>query len=354
LLSEVLPVSAGLDVLVEQQAADSTVDFDLDLNIEELDMLFFALPDAIPQEIYQAPAIIVADASLASKTAVRKQTYGVCKLFYATEEEWQDIDSRGQSLEATSYMMTFLSPETQKSLEGPYGGSIPLIGDMDTSEWFDSFKITVLRAPKHGKFVNMKNAPYGQYYPDLNYVGKDRFDLLIEGHDDKGRLIAMTLRYYINVLPRENLNNISVEDGTYYQALKKYCGTKDNSWRISSDSSASDPTLSLNRLSTQLASIIRFSDLPGPSLAQTTGTGASAQITLDTDAAGHGWFIDHAPYLNEKFLPTSSPYEWIAQPGSNAEFTNATFEGAGTGGSVTGYVSFENGMAILKGIAGPR
>jgi hypothetical protein len=32
--------------------------------------------------------------------------------------------------------------------------------------------------------------------------------------------------------------------------------------------------------------------LPRSSLTQTTGTETNARITLDTDAAGHGWFID--------------------------------------------------------------
>jgi hypothetical protein len=58
-----------------------------------------------------------------------------------------------------------------------------------------------------------------------------------------------------------------------------------------------------------------FADLPGASLAQTTGS----QITLDTTAAGHGWFIDYTPYLNEEWLPTSNPYEWQPKLGSEAE-----------------------------------
>jgi hypothetical protein len=38
----------------------------------------------------------------------------------------------------------------------------------------------------------------------------------------------MTLRYYINVLPREELREVD-----YYQAIKKYCGAKNGNWRIS-------------------------------------------------------------------------------------------------------------------------
>jgi hypothetical protein len=57
-----------------------------------------------------------------------------------------------------------------------------------------------------------------------------------------------------------------------------------------------------------------FSDLLGSSLAQTTGAGASARITFDTDAAGHGWYIDYTPCLNEEYLSTSNPHEWMAIP----------------------------------------
>jgi hypothetical protein len=63
----------------------------------------------------------------------------------------------------------------------------------------------------------------------------------------------------------------------------------------------------------------RSAKLSGASVAQTTGTGPTAQITLDTNAAGYGWFIDYTPYLNEEWLPTSNPHEWQAKPGSDAE-----------------------------------
>jgi hypothetical protein len=58
-----------------------------------------------------------------------------------------------------------------------------------------------------------------------------------------------------------------------------------------------------------------FADIPGASLAQTTGS----QVALDTDDAGYGGFIDYTPYLNEEWLPTSNnPCEWQAKPGSDA------------------------------------
>jgi len=42
---------------------------------------------------------------------------------------------------------------------------------------------------------------------------------------------------------------------------------------------------------------ITLADLPDGYLALTLGT----TITLDTDAAGYGWFIDSTPFVNEEF-----------------------------------------------------
>ena len=43
-----------------------------------------------------------------------------------------------------------------------------------------------------------------------------------------------------------------------------------------------------------------------------------AFITLDTKAAGHGWFIGPTPGTNEEHLPTSNPNEMGARAGSAA------------------------------------
>jgi hypothetical protein len=314
LLSDEMPLSTNSEMIVESLQTD----FDM----EELDMLFFAPPDAIPQAVYQAPVVIVADAStFPSKTAVRKRIYGVCELVYASSEINHALDTGGHSLAPHDFMISFLSPELEEDLRAPMGSST-MIGDQDLFEWYDSFKITLLRAPKHGKFVNVKNAPNEQYLPNLNYIGKDRVDLLVEGKDDKGRPIALTLRYYINVLPREDLSKI-VEEGKAWETRTRLCGAgKERRWRISENSLEpatlanwyESPSLQA-LLSGAKAALAGFADLPGASLGQTTGN----QIILDTNAAGHNWFIDYTPYLNEEWLATSNPYEWKAKPGSEAE-----------------------------------
>ena len=66
-------------------------------------------------------------------------------------------------------------------------------------------------------------------------------------------------------------------------------------------------------------SLTGFSDLPGSAVGKTVGEGAAAQITLDLNAAGHGWYIDPTPLdSSDDFLPTSDVNIWQAKPGSAA------------------------------------
>jgi Matrixin len=62
-----------------------------------------------------------------------------------------------------------------------------------------------------------------------------------------------------------------------------------------------------------------FKELQGAALGATTTTGPLASIALDTDAAGHGWFLDSTLLSNEEYLPTSDPNVWRAKAGSEVE-----------------------------------
>jgi hypothetical protein len=53
-------------------------------------------------------------------------------------------------------------------------------------------------------------------------------------------------------------------------------------------------------------------DLPGLILSQSSGN----QIYIDADAAGHGWFIDETPYINEEFKFKRK--HWVAKRHSEA------------------------------------
>ena len=272
-------------------------------------MIFFAMPDVPPVPVIETMQVAKAPSATAS-SSVKKMTYGVCELFYATEDDRHEIsDSSVNSLDPTSYMNKFLPPELQDAL----GANSASVDWQWYGKWTNSFKITLLRAPQHGKFMNMQNDPYSQYLPDKGYYGKDRVDLLVEGKDDLGRLIAMTLRYYINVIPEKELYKIAGSSkGKFYKYVQQYCGANTKIWRISEN----DTVEPLYALLTGAKDVFTgFADLSGSALGSTTGN----KITLDTNAAGYGWFIDATPYQNEEWLPTSNPNEWVAKPGSEAE-----------------------------------
>jgi VCBS repeat-containing protein len=59
---------------------------------------------------------------------------------------------------------------------------------------------------------------------------------------------------------------------------------------------------------------VTFADLPNGAVGQAVGN----TITLDTNAAGHNWYIDTTPADNSEYLPTSNPYEWVAKEGTAA------------------------------------
>ena len=58
---------------------------------------------------------------------------------------------------------------------------------------------------------------------------------------------------------------------------------------------------------------LTITDLAGTAVGETTSAGSTATITLDTNAAGHGWFIDSTPADNSEYLPTSDANVWIAK-----------------------------------------
>jgi hypothetical protein len=119
------------------------------------------------------------------------------------------------------------------------------------------------------------------------------------------------LIYFVKVL-----GNIEKPDPL--DLYRKYC-PEGETWRISLFlDKVPSVGIHLNRTGLNLEQsnmTVNFGNLSGPSLGQITGT----IITLDDNAAGHGWFIDYTPYLNEEFLPTANPNEWVARPGSEAE-----------------------------------
>jgi hypothetical protein len=125
---------------------------------------------------------------------------------------------------------------------------------------------------------------YWRYTPNPGFSGTDQATFLVDVQGIPVRVVTV-----LKVMP-DTLDDIEMS-----KVCKGY-------WVISQSDINSDIL------------DFAFSDLSGSTLAQTTGTGPAARITLDTDAAGHGWYIDYTPCLNEEYLPTSNPHERMAVP----------------------------------------
>ena len=159
-------------------------------------------------------------------------------------------------------------------------------------------KVSLVSNAKHGNLfpeVDNEGLTSFHYDPNPGFVGDDQATFLAE-YAGKNYKIVLNLKVFsgVKVFPGS-------PDCPFPTLIKL------KSKGVSID--ATDP----NGITVAVA------DLPNSSLAKTTGTGKDAQITLDDNAAGHGWYVDYTPYLNEDFLPTSNPLEWIAKPGSEAE-----------------------------------
>jgi hypothetical protein len=143
--------------------------------------------------------------------------------------------------------------------------------------------LNLISSPSHGELeLRRKGDNYSyRYTPEPYFDGEDTFVFEVRADG-----VVVWIYYYMSVRPDAPTYTLD-ENGKKVNDLER-CPAE--YWEISQFF-----IQSLN---------LAFSDLPNSSLAQTTGTGASAQITLDTNAAGHGWFIDYTPYLNEEFLPT--------------------------------------------------
>lgn len=174
-------------------------------------------------------------------------------------------------------------------------------------------KAALLLAPKHGELTLDDSGTPDGYFPNKGYSGNDYF--IVQVVKDS---VMVKVHYFVVVDYSGELEYIDCPE----QPKRS-----DSRWKISQPSAdGSNDSVSWLRTTSLFAllsgasnALSGFANLSGGALGQATGEGANAAITLDTNAAGHGWFIDYTPYLSEEYLPTSNPLEWIAKPGSEAE-----------------------------------
>ena len=145
---------------------------------------------------------------------------------------------------------------------------------------------TVIEKPKHGKLIDdsykLDAGPVFnayKYEPEDGFVGQDEFVI-----DSKINVWKVRLHYRVHV----------VDGSEKYRSSRELCGESGFIRKISSLPTDPISLASLQRsndLATILASasnaLTNFTNLPGAAVGETTGTGNTATITLDTNAAGH-------------------------------------------------------------------
>ena len=218
-----------------------------------------------------------------------------------------------------------------------------------------TFKL--IQAPKHGVIKDLTNTtdPYMpggggyQYLANEGYFGDDFAIMRVQ---NKG--ISVDVYYFIRVTElHENVSQVYLENcpavyrgsgGFWKISATTPDGTPIFSNEDTAVSSVGTYTPTPSPLLSNYSNTVypnltySFTNLPGTAVGETTGEGAAANILLDINAAGRGWYISGAGSLgleatnptanlsqwesgwlnNDDYLPTSNPNEWIAKAGSAA------------------------------------
>ncbi|QKS29665.1 MAG: tandem-95 repeat protein [Candidatus Accumulibacter similis] len=263
-------------------------------------------------------AFIVADAQRTGQAQETVPRIGIC-VISPTHEQIRDLESRHSISRVIDPRMdaeNHFAPKDNK-----WRGFEPRFIDENRLA-----TASVLEMPKHGQLVAFRGelgndfAPGTsvEYIPKAGYTGKDRLTVLVTSQDG----LSIIFSYYIHVTPAAGKFDL-YNDSAY----KKYCPGGRLIWKMAETSSSGpsvgafsvEPAGAWIAIDERPASGFSFANLPDFALGHTTGTVPTPKITLDTDAAGHGWFVDDTPWGNEEFLPTSNPGEWVARPGSAAD-----------------------------------
>ncbi len=180
-----------------------------------------------------APFSLAGSLAKASGPAVRRMEYGICNVTYAnlsdsSQAERDDRAAWRNRLNPIGYAYEVWSKKRHEEFFGVDRGQAK---DFEwLAKWEKSLKVSVLRAPAHGKLVQVDRDAPMLFTPDVDYLGTDRVDLLVTGNDDLGHPFALTLRYHINVVGRESGPGLNA---TKHPDSKELCGRAKYHWRIS-------------------------------------------------------------------------------------------------------------------------
>lgn len=279
----------------------------VDLNLQPGEFTMFTLD--MPNLPNQSPSVVmVAQANQKQNNHTKpERVAGVCAVVanVGAENPYGDIPGDQVGISPWGDVSSYFKRFEHRNINKSYGSVYPV----------DTSTATIMQVPRHGALIEFSFDTAGgrttayRYKPDAGYLGDD--DAVIDGEVNG---LKVKLHYYFHVLDTRAFTYLDV------------CGEKGAYWKISStdpqnqtDFTNWQTTANLNAmLANASQSLISFSDLAGTAVGETKGQGTSAQITLDSNAAGHGWFVDATPGGNEEFLPTADANIWQARAGSLA------------------------------------
>ena len=287
----------GADYLQQSAMHDLVMQAQSELGFEPggFNMLTLDIPD-LPYQT--SNVVLVAQANQKTSGGTKAEhVMGVCYVVANVPEDITHYDAGDFPSQTLVYpyeaVSAYFSEFQHRDINIYYGN----VGTIDKST------SVIVQQPKRGILVHTGRGDYDAYYykPDAGYFGKDSAVIQAEVNGHK-----VKIQYYFH----------SLDTRTYQQS--EVCGKKGWIWKISlADTplhSASIQSL-LSFTGTNVPVTIEMTELAGNEVGSVQG----ATINLDTNAAGHGWFVDSTPGDNEEFLPTSNPNVWVAKAGSAAE-----------------------------------
>ena len=281
-----LVVAEDTNVQAIHQSADWATQLAEEINPQEIDMLML---DHSVDGFNNMPSLIQVAYKNVVKTDV--STVGVC--FLSTNAEKMDKNIQDQ-----------IDPMSAKAY-GAFGLEFKDIYDRDgIINWYDNAQLQVVQKPTNGTLSGRDFF----YRPNPGFVGNDKIIYLVSGQGPDGKPHSVKLVYYFKVvkdlISKLGYNNDNISDEIRAKKRLAYCAGRPETWLISEGQFNKDLVFGATQDSFSLAawqrgadlsailanasqSLTGFSDLASTAVGETTGEGLSAQITLDTNAAGH-------------------------------------------------------------------
>ena len=228
--------------------------------------------------------------------------------------------------EAQAYLdmyehQTVAGPATITVLQQPMHGILRLVTQADVGTILQSDTGTI--RPDAGLYF---------YLPESGYLGKDSATVLVDFGGGLKVKVVFFFQAINGQLGNTGLQDLCSKTGAYWK-ISSTLDANGNSTltsveyqtpaTVATSTPATNAATLTSILGASLASsldantsgiTLTIANLPNAAVGQTVGTA----ITLDTTAAGNGWYIDTNPAANTYFLPTSDPNVWIAATGSAA------------------------------------